>query len=291
MKVAITGAAGLFGQGLVAVFRSQHTVFPLTRTEADITNAAAVRGALQKIQPDVVVHPAGIPDLDICETEPDTAFRVNVEGTRNMARAAGDVGAAVAYISTDAVFDGENRTPYTETDPPNPPTVYGRTKWRAEQIVEGSPQHWIFRVSVLFGPGKTNFVEKGLWRLAGGEHYIVAADQVGSASYTLDAARKIMEVVEARRYGLFHLSNCGECSRLELARHAAELAGLDPSKVTGKPADQMGRPAKRLKYAVMEMTALKAAGVARPRPWQEALAEYVSTLSLLHSTTPSGRHR
>jgi dTDP-4-dehydrorhamnose reductase len=278
MKVAITGAAGLFGHGLVAAWATRHSVVPLTRGEADITDAEAVRGVLERIRPDVVVHPAGTPDIDFSEANPADAFLLNVHGTRHVVEAARKVGAAVAYISTDAVFDGRKQAPYVESDSPRPGTVYGRTKWRAEQLVTTLPQHWIFRVSVLFGPGKTNFVERGLGRIAAGEEYVVAADQVATGTYTLDAGHKIMEVVEARRYGLYHLANQGVCSRLELARRAAELAGLDSSKVIGKPLDQMGRRGARLKYAVMEMRALKDAGFALPRSWEDALADYVRSL-------------
>jgi dTDP-4-dehydrorhamnose reductase len=280
MKVVITGAAGLFGYGLVTVFQTRHTVFPLTRAEADLTKADEVQSALAKMSPDVIVHPAGIPDLDICEADPAKAYLVNVHATRHVVEAAREVGAAVAYISTDAVFDGKKRVPYTESDPTIPLTVYGRTKLRGEQSVKTLPAHWIFRVSVLFGPGKTNFVEKGLRKVAAGEAYVVAADQVGSATHTLDAARKIMEVMEARRYGLYHLSSQGACTRYDLARQAVELAGLDATKVIGKPLNQMGRRAVRLEYAVMAMDALQNAGFAPPRPWQEALAEYIRTLCI-----------
>jgi len=188
--------------------------------------------------------------------------------------------AAVVYISTDAVFNGQNTRPYLETDRPAPITVYGQTKLDGETIAQTLPDHWIFRVPVLFGSGKANFIEKGLRKIAAGEQYVVASDQEGCATYTLDAAYKIMEVVEARRYGLYHLANQGVCTRYELARRAAELAGLDPAKVVGVPADQMGRRAPRLKYAVMEMAALRAAGFSLPRPWPEALAAYLRTLSL-----------
>jgi dTDP-4-dehydrorhamnose reductase len=280
MKIAITGANGLFGLGLVRVCSGAHAVYPLTRAEADLTQVKEVRAVLHKIQPQVIIHPAGIPDLDTCETEPAKAFLVNVHGTRHVVDLARELGAAVAYISTDAVFDGSKRTPYLESDPTIPLTVYGRTKLRAEQIVRALPNHWIFRVSVLFGPGKTNFIEKGLRRIAAGGSYTVAADQFASATYTLDAAGKILEVVEAARYGLYHLSNSGACSRLDLARRAAEIAGLDPDKVVGVPSEQMSRPALRLKYAVMEMDALRRAGFSLPRPWPEALEDYVQALRL-----------
>jgi dTDP-4-dehydrorhamnose reductase len=280
VRIAITGAAGLFGHALVAAFSARHMAFPLTRAEADITNAESVRAALERIRPEVVVHPAGIPDLDIAEADPAQACRVNVEGTRHVLESARALRAEVVYISTDAVFNGQKTSPYVESDQRLPITVYGRTKLAGEAIVRTLPAHWIFRVSVLFGPGKTNFVEKGLRKIAAGEQYVVASDQEGCATYTLDAADKIMEVVEARRYGLYHLANQGTCTRYELARRAAELAGLDPGKVVGVPANQMGRPAPRLKYAVMEMAALRIAGFSLPRPWPEALADYIRVLSL-----------
>jgi len=281
MRIAITGAAGLFGHALVAAFASRHTVFPLTRADADITDAESVRALLGRIRPEVVVHPAGIPDLDIADADPALARRVNVEGTRHVVESARAVRAEVVYISTDAVFNGQGTRPYVESDPPAPITVYGQSKLDGEAVAQTLSGHWIFRVPVLFGPGKTNFVEKGLRKIAAGEQYVVASDQKGCATYTLDAAYKIMEVVEARRYGLYHLANQGTCTRYELARRAAEFAGQDPARVVGVPADQMGRRAPRLKYAVMEMAALRGAGFTLPRPWPEALADYVGTLSAI----------
>src|ERR1039458_6202702 len=196
MRVAITGAAGLFGQGLVAAFSTRHEVVPLTRTDADITNAEAVLAVLERARPELVVPPAGIPDLDICEADPARGFLVNYEGTRNVVEAARRVGAGIAYISTDAVFDGKKLAPYLETDEPRPLTVYGKTKLQAEQAVKTWAKHWIFRVPVLFGPGKTNFVEKGLRKIASGGEYVVGNDQWGCATHTVDAGMKIMEVVE-----------------------------------------------------------------------------------------------
>lgn len=275
MRVAITGASGLFGYGLVKVFQEVLSAFPLTHEEVDITQADQVQSALLRIKPEVVIHAAAIPNPDTCEEEPARAYAVNVHGTRTVVDAARRVGARVATISTDAVFDGHKNTPYTERDPTRPGTVYGRTKLRSEEITREERESWIFRVSVLFGPGKENFVDKGLKRIEAGETYPVATDQLGSATYTLDAARKIREVMEARRYGLYHVTNSGYCTRFELARRAAQLAGLDAAKVNGKPLDQMGRPAKRLAYSVMDGAALREAGFALLRPWEEALKDYI----------------
>jgi len=280
MRVAITGAPGLFGHGLVAAFSTRYEVIPLTRAEADITDAEAIRAALESIHPDLVVHSAAIPDLDLCDADPARALRVNYQGTCNVADAAHRLGAGLVHISTDAVFDGRKVTPYVETDPTAPITVYGRTKLQAEQAVKTLDRCWIFRVPVLFGPGKTNFVEKGLRKLAAGEEYTVASDQLGCTAHTVDAGLKIMEVTESGPCGLYHLANQGACTRYDLARRAAELAGLDPAKVIGVPDALMQRRAPRLKYSVLEMRALRDAGFALPRPWQEALAAYIHTLKL-----------
>jgi len=285
MRIAVTGASGLFGHGLAQVFGSRHTVAALTHEDVDITDAEQVREVVAGLRPDVVIHSAAIRDPDTAELNPARAFQVNYHGTRHVTEAARAASAKVVYISSDAVFDGKQRRPYTETDPTIPASVYGRTKLRAEQWVTATPESWAFRVSILFGPEESepgqvreNFISKGLRKIAAGEEYLVAADQLGTATYTLDAAAKIMEVVESGRYGLYHLSNAGACTRLELARYAATLAGLDPAKVVGKPLAEMGRPGPRLQYAVMAMDALQQAGFAPPRPWQSALAEYVKTM-------------
>jgi len=280
MRVVITGAAGLFGHGLVAAISTRHEVIALQRADGDITDAGAMRAVLERVRPDLVVHPAGIPDIDLSDADPALAFLVNEQGTRNVAEAARRVGAGLIHISTDAVYDGTKTTPYVETDPTAPITVYGRSKLQAEEAAKIVERHWIFRVPVLFGPGKINFVEKGLRKLAAGEEYKVASDQLGCALYTVDAGLKMMEVAEAGRCGLYHLANQGACSRFELARVAAEIAGLDPAKVVGVPDALMKRRAPRLKYAVMEMAALRNAGFALPRPWREALADYIRTVPL-----------
>jgi dTDP-4-dehydrorhamnose reductase len=294
MKIAITGANGLFGHALVQViggdgvprphgFRGlgwSHHALPLTRADADLTRLPDVHRVLLAARPDAIVHAAAAPDPDACERNPEYAFQTNVVATENVVQVAKELAIPVAQISTDAVFDGMTDSPRTESDPTHPLSVYGKTKLLAERAVMQLEHYWIFRVSVLFGPGKANFISKGLQALRSGNSYAVAADQIGTATYTLDAAGKILEVMESPQYGLFHLSNPGACSRLDLMQQAAILAGLPTDKVVGKPLSEMGRLAPRPKYAVMEMKALKMAGISPPRAWQSALAEYIENVAV-----------
>jgi dTDP-4-dehydrorhamnose reductase len=278
MRIAITGTSGLFGKGMIQALAEEYSILPLPHVELDLTDRAAVFAALNGEDFDLLIHPAGIPDIDLCQSEPKKCWDANVEATQNLCDAANEMGFGFALISSDAVFDGHKTTPYVESDPLNPPTVYGKSKVAAEKLAARVARHWIFRVSVLFGPGKTNFVEKGIRTLQKDEKYLVASDQVGSATYTLDAAAKIVEVCRKAPSGIYHLSNTGACSRYELAAEAARLAGFDPARVVGMPLVDLKRAAPRLKYSVMQMTALRKARILSPRPWQDALREYVASL-------------
>ena len=279
MRVAVTGAAGLFGYALVREFSQAHQVTGLTRQIADLTDHERVRHVLRELSPELIVHSAAIRDLDIAETNPALAQAVNVDATRNLSDVARELGSGFVQISTDAVFGGgaDRRKPYAETDAVELTSVYARTKFAAEQVVRELPRWWVFRVSVLFGPGGENYVQRVIRSVAAGKVMLAPSDQMGSATYTLDAAAKIREVVEARRFGLYHLSNAGACGRDELARRAVELAGLDANLIRAVPAAEMQRPAVRPHYHVIEMRALAQAGFTLPRPWQEAIAEYVPT--------------
>ncbi len=162
MKIAVTGAAGLFGRGLVQVLGGSLEVAPLTRKESDITDTAKMREVVSRVSPGVIIHAAAMPDIDECEKNPEQAWKVNAEATRGLVEIAEELGAGFAFISSDAVFDGKSTRPYVETDAVKPPSVYGRTKVAAEEHVRKLAKHWIFRVSALFGPGKANFVNKAL---------------------------------------------------------------------------------------------------------------------------------
>jgi dTDP-4-dehydrorhamnose reductase len=278
VKIAVTGAAGLFGRGLVQVLGEDHEVAALTRKAGDITDTAKMRRVISGVKPNLIVHTAAMPDIDDCEKNPEQAWKVNAEATRGLVEIAAELDAGFAFISSDAVFDGKSTRPYVESDAVNPPSVYGRTKVAAEEHVRKLTKHWIFRVSVLFGPGKANFVNKALCKAMGNEAYVAANDQLGSATYTIDAAQTMLQVITAEVYGTYHVCNQGECTRYDLAKLAVEFAGMNSSNVIGRPISEMNRVGPRLKYAVMEMRALQEKGIPPPRAWEDALRAYVGTL-------------
>jgi dTDP-4-dehydrorhamnose reductase len=212
-----------------------------------------------------VIHTAAIRELDFCERYPEIARSVNIVGTKNVLQAAVACSADFCLISSDAVFSGKRMTPYGENAIARPCSVYGQTKLAAERITARWPKHYIFRVSVLFGPGKLNFFETVLRTVAAGQQYTAATDQIGSATYTPDATRVIKRVVERQTYGLFHLCNPGIYSRFEFACLAASIAGLDPSKITGKRRDEFCGEARRSEYSGMRMDRLLTVGIPLPR--------------------------
>src|SRR5262249_34871921 len=178
MRVLVTGSNGLLGSKLLSALLLRSDIIPIAVSRApcanhalgafafhrvDVTDAEQTRRLLDQTDPDVVIHTAAMTDVDGCERDPDAAWRLNVEGTASVARAAAGVGAHVVHLSSEYVFDG-TVGPYTEDDPPNPISVYGRTKLESEHILAALAPSWaVARTTVLFGyapSARPNFV---LW--------------------------------------------------------------------------------------------------------------------------------
>jgi dTDP-4-dehydrorhamnose reductase len=233
----------------------------LTRAQLDVTDRDAVREAIAP--DDVVINCAAWTDVDGAEEQEAEALRVNGDGARNVAEAAG----VVVYVSTDYVFDGTKREPYVPSDPVNPMSAYGRTKLAGEQATaEANPRHHIVRTSWLFGPGGGNFVETIL-RLAGERDVLrVVDDQIGRPTYTRHLAEALIELSRRDDYGIHHRAGGGQCSWFEFAREIVERAGLD-CRVEPCTTAEMPRPAPRPAYSVL-------AGGDLPS-WQEGLDAYL----------------
>lgn len=279
MRVFLTGAAGQLGTDLVERFTSAgHDLTAVDIADVDLTARDDVLAAVAAAHPDVVVHPAAFTAVDRCETEPDTAFAVNVLGTRHVAEAARRVGARVLYVSTDYVFDGTKPDPYREWDTPNPQSVYGRSKLAGEHELD--PGSTIVRTSWVCGHHGANMVKTILRIAAEPGRLTFVDDQRGHPTFTADLARVIETLVSEERPGLFHVTNQGAVSWYEFARAVLEAAGDDPARVDPCATEdlQPPRPAPRPANSVLDNAAMRLSGMTPTRDFHEPLAELVSRL-------------
>jgi dTDP-4-dehydrorhamnose reductase len=280
MKYALIGSAGQLGRDVAP--RLVGDVVSLTREQTDLTKPDTLRAVLTGLRPDVVINSAAYNFVDKAESEPDAAFAVNAWGVRALATVCRDLGCVLVHFSTDYVFglDETRQTPYTETDAPGPVSVYGLSKLTGEYLVRSlCPKHYVIRTCGLYGVwgsgGKGgNFVETML-RVAGqGKPLKVVADQVLTPSYTVDVATATAALIGTGQYGLYHLTNGGECSWHEFARTIFEVAGVkaDLSSTTGAA---YGAPARRPGYSVLSTEKYRGLGLPAMRDWRAALAAYL----------------
>ncbi|EPY12663.1 dTDP-4-dehydrorhamnose reductase [Paenibacillus alvei] len=276
MKVLVTGAGGQLGmEMLIVLHRHGISAVGYGHHDMDVTDAERVRTVMEKERPTHVIHAGAYTKVDLAESDSDTAYRINSYGTRNVAVAANRIGAALVYISTDYVFDGKSDCPYNEFHSVRPINIYGRSKWEGERFVRNHhPAAFIVRTSWVFGLYGDNFV-KAILRKAQTEQVLqVVNDQVGSPTYTLDLAEKIVELLYTTKYGTYHITNSGSCSWHEFATAIIKEAGLS-TIVRAVPTSHFPRPARRPEYSVLEPLALRLNDFSLLRHWNEAIRHFL----------------
>jgi dTDP-4-dehydrorhamnose reductase len=279
MKIALLGANGQLGQDLQRVL-PPHEVHAFTRNDFDVTDHDRVRSALLELRPDVVLNTTAYHRVDDCESKPEPAYAVNVLAVLNLARIANDLNAALVHISTDYVFDGNSRQPYTEDSPTFPLSVYGNSKLAGEMLVRSvSKKYCLIRTCGLYGAAGSqgkggNFVKTMLAKAGRREPIRVIDDQVVTPTYTLDLARQIANLLSAGQFGLFHITNEGACSWFEFARAIFDIAGVE-ADLSPTTSDAYKTPATRPKYSVLENARLKELGINQMRHWRDALTAYL----------------
>jgi len=279
VRILLTGGNGQLAQDLPRVLVDDEVV-ARAHAELDICNREELLAAVCQLHPSCVINTAAFNRVDECEDRPEEAFRVNAIGTYNVVLAAKQVGALVVHFSTDYVFDGSKRAPYVETDVPNPLSIYGLSKLVGEIIVrQYGEKYFLIRTCGLYGHTGSrskggNFVETMLRLAAQGKTIRVVQDQIVTPTSTQDVAVKVAELIRTDHYGLYHMTNSGECSWYEFAREIFQLAGLAVNLEPTSTAAYSAR-ARRPAYSVLDNQALRRAGFADLRPWPEALADYL----------------
>lgn len=255
-------------------------MLPFSHSQLDIADRAAVRTAVAEARPNVVIHPAAWTDTTGCERDPERARLVNGDAPGYVAEAAREVGAAMVYVSTNEVFDGEKGQPYAEMDATNAINEYGRSKALGEQTVaRATPEHYIIRTSWLYGPGRVSFPEKILERARTDGKLRLVTDEIASPTWTTDLAQAIAALVRTREFGIFHLANDGECTRKEWGEEIIRLAGVDvPVEATTQAAFDL--PFRKPVRSTLANEHAANLGI-RLRPWREALVDHMRATGAL----------
>lgn len=279
MKTAIVlgGKTGLLGQALASILQVRGwTVHALGRADLDIFDSPAVERFLDTTGADVLFNTVAYTKVDQAEDEPAEASRLNRQLPLILGKTTARTGTRLVHYSTDFVFNGRKSAPYTTEDKPDPRSVYGQTKLQGERelLDLDLPGLLIIRTSWLFGPGRINFVTRILELAAERPELSVVHDQIGSPSHTPDLAANSLALVEKEACGLFHLANSGQASWCELAAEAVRCADL-PCRIKPITSAEYPQKAVRPSYSVLDLGKFTAATGLTPRPWVQALREFL----------------
>lgn len=298
MKILITGSEGQLGHELVRQLHqggctigsipSQLQVasaFCYDRPSLELTSRNNIEYVLRKDKPELVIHCAAMTNVDGCEDMPEDAMQVNGEAVKYVAQTCEEICAKLIFLSTDYVFSGQKRSPYEETAPCDPQSVYGRSKRLGEAYaLKYCSRTLIIRSSWLYGLHGHNFVKTILKKGREVDTLNVVNDQFGNPTNAEDLAYHIWKLALTDRYGIYHCTGNGVCSWFEFACAIAEDANL-PCQVSPCSSLEYPQKAKRPAYSALSHRALQEAVGDQMRPWREALRDFLSKLNQAEGET------
>lgn len=274
-KILIIGAQGMLGQDLAAIL-SDHDLTIWDKPEIDITDQNLVLAKINDLRPDIVINCAAYTDVDGCETNQNLATLVNGQAVGYLAQAAKNIAAVLVHISTDYIFNGQNKAGYEEDSTEiGPLNVYGQSKLLGEELLkQNTARYYLIRTSWLYGKNGKNFVETMLKLSKEKDQLKVVNDQFGKPTLTIDLARQIRYILDNELpFGIYHVTDetqAGGVSWYDFAQKIFELAKI---KIDLQPcsSDEFPRPAKRPQFSALINTKLPVT-----RDWQESLKEYLA---------------
>lgn len=285
-SVVVVGSGGRLGSLLAGQLSKRHRVIALDRSDLDLADEDSIRRVLGAIDYGWLFLTAALTDVDYCETHPREAYVINAEAAGIVAEVSAEKNAHVTYLSTDMVFDGSNAVPYRETDPPLPICVYGHTKHDGERrVLAASEGNLVTRVSWLFGPSRPGFPEWIVRQAASCECPALPEDKFARPTYTIDLVEWLESLVfgnaDSPASGVVHLCNAGTCSWQEWGEACVDLARMNgmanlADKIRGITLAEVEAfvASRPLNSAMYTGKFSKLTGI-RPRPWSEALRQFV----------------
>ena len=284
LKILVTGKDGQLGYALQELSENQ---FEFTwkftdRSELDITDLIKTQSVLKHFQPDWIINTAAYTDVDGAESNEEIAYKVNADGPYILAKSAKEIGAKLVHISTDYVFDGTKKEPYSENDKPNPLQVYGKSKLKGELLIQDTYiSGFIIRTSWVYGNHGKNFVNTIL-KLAKTKNEIqVIDDQFGSPTYVNDLAEIILNLIlnsTLTNLDLIHYSNKGGVSWYEFAKYIIKLK--NQSCIIKKiSTEDFGQISKRPHFSELDLNKIQKKYSIYTKNWNESINQYMNNLN------------
>lgn len=288
MVVLVTGAKGQLGQAIQSIVGNQPSIDFVfcNSSELDITNLENCEAIFKQYKPNFCINTAAYTAVDKAEIEPEKAKLINIIGAKNIAEVCKNNNIILLHISTDFIFDGNSKKPYTETDIPNPSGVYGKTKLDGEIAIQNTwKKHFIIRTSWVYSQFGNNFM-KTIIRLGSEKDSLsVVNDQIGTPTYAVDLAEVLIQIILSpitnntlsNTFGIYNFSNEGKCSWFDFA---SEILTLNNIKLNmkGIPTEGYPTPAKRPKYSVLDKTKITTTFGIQIKKWKESLKECTQLL-------------
>jgi dTDP-4-dehydrorhamnose reductase len=283
VKIALIGVDGQLGTDINSYFKGKGIELKglVGLKDIDVCDYKMSDGILRSINPDLVINTAAFHDVDLCEDEVLSAFKVNVMGVKNLAMICKEIDVPLMHFSTDYIFDGKKKKPYIEDDCARPLSLYGISKLAGEQVMQYIlDKYYIIRLSGLYGhtgcagKGNINFVEQMIKLSENKKEIKVVNDQVLTPTSTMDVTEKLFELIQTGKYGIYHMTNTGSCSWYEFACEIFRLMKLT-ARVLPTTTDRFGAKARRPGYSVLDNLNLRKIGLADLRNWKEALKDYI----------------
>jgi dTDP-4-dehydrorhamnose reductase len=286
LRIVIIGASGRLGAALVRNYAAEAAVIGFSHAQLDLARPRALRSALETLPFDALINAAALTNVDYCEDHRAEAMQSNAEAPRVLAKICAAKNARFIQVSTDYVFDGEKRAPYTEEDPADPISVYGESKREGElRVLAANPRALVVRVSWVFGPDRPSFVDAILKKAREEEQVAAVADKFSTPTYTHDIAAMLRPLLAGTNdpgyRGILHIANRGACSWQEYAQWALDCChqfGV-PMKARKVAALWLGEMknfvARRPAHSVLATGKYERLSGKAPRDWHDAVAEYV----------------
>jgi len=279
-KALVTGAGGQLGSTLVRRLSTRWSLVALTRRDLDLTDTRAIRDVIARERPTVIFNCAAYTNVDRAEDEVETALVVNAFAVGALARAAQDIGATLVHYSTDFVFKGDVPTPRSETDDPEPQSIYAQSKLLGEWLAADASRHYVLRVESLFGgENAASSIDRIIDNIRSRRESRAFSDRTVSPSYVDDVVAATTFLIDAQAdYGLYHCVNTGTTTWLELAQHIRDRLGAPEAPLAPIRVGDLALRASRPQYAALENAKLARAGFTMPT-WGDALERYLARSS------------